>query len=75
VHPPQGLRTVGAVVELVGECVEEPAHPLDTLGLDVGDGLAVDAGGALVGGHVDPRSPLSSITGNSPEMITEIPHL
>ena len=57
VHPPEGLRAVRALTKLLGERIEEPAHPLDALGLDVGDGLAVDAGSTLVGGHVDPRFP------------------
>ena len=57
VDPPQRLGTVGAVVQPSGEPVEEAAHSLCTLGLDVGNGDAVDAGGSLVGGHADPRPP------------------
>ena len=35
----------------------DPAHPFCAAGFDVGDGDAVDAGGTLVGGHVDPCPP------------------
>ena len=55
--PPQGLRAIGLLPKFGGEAVEELAHPFCAPGFDVGDGHAVDAGGTLVGGHVDPRPP------------------
>ncbi len=55
--PPQRLRAVGLLPELGGEAVEEPAHPFWTPVGDGGDGDAVDTGGTLVGGHVDPCPP------------------
>jgi hypothetical protein len=40
-----------------GEIVEKGPYRLDTSFLDRRDRRAVDTGGALVGGNVDPRSP------------------
>jgi hypothetical protein len=57
VHPPQGPGPIRLGHKLCGELIEEGPYRLDPPGFDTGDGNAVDAGGALVGGHVDPRSP------------------
>ena len=43
--------------QFCGELVEEGPHRLDTPLVDIGDRHAVDSGGALVGGNLDPRSP------------------
>ncbi len=57
VHPPQRLGPVRLGLQLGGECIEERSHCGDSPGFDVGDGDAVDAGGALIGRHVDPCPP------------------
>ena len=57
VHSPQRLGPIRTGPQPSGEFVEEGSHRLDTPGLDVGDAHAVDTGGALVGGHVNPRPP------------------
>jgi len=42
---------------LRGEIIEEGPHSGRPISLDGVDADAVDTGGTVVGGHVDPRSP------------------
>jgi hypothetical protein len=57
VHSPERLWPIGLGLDLCGEIVEEGSYLLCAPVLDRGDGHAVDAGGTLVGGNVDPRPP------------------
>ena len=57
VHSPQRLRPISPGPKLPGESIEEGPHRLCSPGFDIGDAHAVDPGGALVGGHVNPCSP------------------
>ena len=54
VHPPQGLGPVRPGPKLSGELFEEGSHAVHPVGSDVGDGHAVDTGGAW---HWWPRRP------------------
>jgi hypothetical protein len=57
VHPPQRLGPIRSRLQLCGEIIEEGPHSGHPVGLDRLDTHAVDAGGAVVGGHVHPRLP------------------
>ena len=57
VDPPQWLRSIGTGSKFCGEAVEEGPHRLGAPALHVSDGYTVDAGGSLVGGHVNPCPP------------------
>ena len=57
VDPPQRSGPIGTGSKFCDEAIEEGPHRLSTPGFYVGDGYAVDAGSALVGGHVDPCPP------------------
>ena len=57
VDPPQWLRPIGTGSKFCGEAVEKGPHRLGAPVLNVGDAHAVDAGSALVGGHVNPCPP------------------
>ena len=55
--PSQRLRPIGTGSKFRDETVKEDPHRLGAPVFDIGDSYAVDAGGALVGGHVDPCPP------------------
>ena len=57
VHSPQRLRPISPGPKLPGESIEKGPNRLCVPGFDIGDAHAVDPRGALVGGHVSPRSP------------------
>jgi hypothetical protein len=56
-HPTRRERSVAAGPEVRGQLVEQP---VDAVVLDVGEGLAVDAGRAAVAAHLAPR-PLQDV--------------
>jgi len=52
-HPAGGKRTPTPCLQIRGQLVKQPGNPVP---LDVGDGLSVDAGRAVVGAHQLPRT-------------------
>jgi hypothetical protein len=52
-HPASRKRTPPSLLQIRGQLVKQPAHAVL---LDIGDGLAVDAGRAMIGAHQLPRT-------------------
>jgi hypothetical protein len=52
-HPTRRQRPVAAVLEVRGQLVKQPGHPVL---LDIGDGFLVDASRAAVAAHMGPRA-------------------
>ena len=56
-HPAHRQRPVGAGLQFGGQAAEQFPDPIDALFLNLGDGDAIHAGRAALGGDLHPRSP------------------
>ena len=56
-HPARGQRPPSPLPQIRGQLIEQPVNPVL---LDIGDGLPVDAGRAMIGAHQLPR-PLQNV--------------
>jgi hypothetical protein len=56
-HPARGNRPPRPFLQIRGQLIEQP---LNSVLLDIGDGLLIDAGGATIGAHQLPR-PLQDV--------------